>query len=83
MRGGVQARRDPGSDRVEVDIGHGRQYRALVAQCLAFVAAFPEATLAVVLAIRAAGDGLDQTAHQPGRTAQPLPDECESDGIGL
>lgn len=65
-------------DRIQVDVGHGGEDRAVVAQGLAFVAAFPESSLAAVFAIRPSRDRFDQTAHEPGNAAQTLAQDADS-----
>lgn len=66
VRGAVEPIRHACPDRIQVDVGHGGEDRAVVAEGLAFVAAFPESSLAAVFAIRPSCDRFDQTAHQPG-----------------
>jgi hypothetical protein len=68
--------------RIQIDIGHGSENGALVAQRLAFEAAFPESSLAAVFAVGTAGDGLDEAAHQPGEVAEALAQRLDPDGVG-
>ena len=78
---GLRGVGDAGADRIQVDIGHGGEYGALVAQRLALVASLPESSLAAVFAIGATGDGLDEAAHQPGEIAEALAQRLDPDGI--
>lgn len=76
--GSVEPIRHACPDRIQVDVGHGGEDRTVVAQSLAFVAAFPESSLATVFAIRSSRDRFDQTAHEPGKAAQTLAQDADS-----
>lgn len=65
VRRGVEPICHPRTDRVQIDIGHGGENRAVVAECLALVAPLPESPFAAVLAIRPSCDRFDQAAHEP------------------
>jgi hypothetical protein len=81
MRTAGQVDREPSADRVQVDIGHARQYRRVVEQRLAFEPGLPEVAGAAVLAIRAPHDRLVQEAHEPRQTAQPFAQRGDSVGV--
>lgn len=59
-------------DLIQVDVGHGGEDRAVVAQRLALVTSFPESSLAAVFAIRPSCDRFGEAAHEPAKAAQTL-----------
>lgn len=69
-------------DRIQVDVGHGGEDRTVVAQGLAFVAAFPESSLAPVFAIRPSRDRFDEATHEPGKAAKTLAQDADSVRVG-
>lgn len=80
--GGIEPIRHACPDRVQVDVGHGGEDRAVVAQGLALVASFPESSLAAVFAIGPARDRFDEAAHEPGKAAQALAQGANSVRVG-
>ncbi|HSX59124.1 MAG TPA: hypothetical protein VLF18_02885, partial [Tahibacter sp.] len=55
---------------IQVDVGHGCEQRALVAEKLTPIAPFPEPPFAAVFAIGTAGDRLGQATHEPRKVAE-------------
>ena len=62
----------PGTDRIEIHVGHGRDDRRFVQQRLALESTFPEAPGDAVFGVGLAGDRLVQTPHEPGNAEQPF-----------
>ena len=67
MHGGIQRIHDTGTDRVQINIGHGGENRPLVTEELASETAFPEASRTVVFTIGTSRNRLGQATHEPGQ----------------
>ena len=76
------SRRDPGPDRVEIDVDTTSQERRLIEQRLRFEPAGPESSRRALLVIGLAGDPFAQAPHEPGKARQPGAQNRQAIGIG-
>jgi hypothetical protein len=74
----LRAVSNPSPHRVQVDISHASEDRALVGEALALEPAFPETSGAFVLGVGAPRDVLVEAAHEPAEAAEAFPAEREA-----
>jgi hypothetical protein len=84
-RGILEAVGQPGSDFVQIHVGHARQHSCLVHQGLALKTSFPEPACAAIFFVGLSSDVLIQSRHEKADAAEapsPLGHELVSFFLG-